>query len=307
VLAIIERQSGGSLPFAGPLIGIIAVINALVLMVRHSNETPDLRSIAQRIEAAFPGLNGRLLTAVQQQRKAGEDLDYLQQRVVSEALSASNRDDWFEVVPTWRMATATAGHWLALGILGLLLWRLPHPKGPNVFFAVSNDSGVTVSPGDISIERGNSLVVLARFGDRLPSSVDLVVTDRDGATKRIPLAKSLADPVFGGSVPEVASDLTYRVEYSGDHTKDFHVKVFEYPRLERADVGINYPEYTGLEHKRIEDTRRLSAVEGSKVDLNLQLNKPVASARLVTKTRSERQFHCRPKPTGLSLTWRNSR
>jgi hypothetical protein len=283
ILSIVDRQSGWSLPLAGPLIAILAVVHALVIAVRHGSEKSDFRQIARRIEAFFPELNGRLVTAVQQQRKAGEELDYLQQRVVREALSASERDDWFEIVPSWRMTAASAGHWLALLLLAVSVSRLPSLKRPTISFAQRQDSGVTVTPGDVSIERGNSLVVLARFGERLPSSVDLVVTDRDGNTKRIPLAKSLADPVFGGSVPEVADDLTYRVEYSGDHTKDFHVRVFEYPRLERADVDVTYPEYTGLEHKRIEDTKRLSAVEGSKLDLNLQLNKPVTSAQLVAK------------------------
>jgi hypothetical protein len=285
LLGIVERQGNWSLPFAVPLIGILAFANALVLVIRHFGESPNLRRVAQRVETTFPELDGRLLTAVQQQRRAGEELDYLQQRVVREALANSERNDWFETAPTWRMAAATVSQYVALAILALSLSRLPQFKGhiSLSLFTQKGDSGVTVSPGDISIERGNSLVVLARFGDRLPSSVDLVVTDRDGNTKRIPLAKSLADPVFGGSVPEVASDLTYRVEYSGDRTKDFHVHVFEYPRLERADVDVTFPDYTGLEHKRIEDTRRLSAVEGSKVDLNLQLNKPVTSAQLVAK------------------------
>jgi hypothetical protein len=283
ILGIVERQTGWSFPFGGIAIAIVAIAHAVILMVRHAGEKSDLRHTAQRIEAVFPALDGRLVTAVQQQRKPGEELDYLQQRVVREALSASERDDWFEIVPAWRMTAASASQWVALFLLVLSLSHLPLPKGHTVLFTQRHESGVTVTPGDVSIERGNSLVVLARFGDRLPSSVDLVITDRDGNTKRIPLAKSLADPVFGGSVPEVASDLTYRVDYSGEHTKDFHVRVFEYPRLERADIDVTYPEYTGLEHKRIEDTKRLSAVEGSKLDLNLQLNKPVTSAQLVAK------------------------
>jgi len=298
ILGIVERQSGWRFPFAGPLIGILALVNGLVLVIRHMGRKPNLRQIAQRIEAVFPELDGRLLTAVQQQRKPGQELDYLQERVIREALSSSDRNDWFEIIPAWRMTAASVGHWLALFILGFALWRLPHQKGHVNFFTRANDTGVTVIPGDVSIERGNSLVVLARFGDRLPSSVDLVITDRDGNTKRIPLAKSLADPVFGGSVPEVANDLTYRVEYSGDRTKDFHVKVFEYPRLERADIDVAYPEYTGLEHKRIEDTRRLSAVEGSKLDLNLQLNKPVTSAQLVAKDKDR---------TAIALTVQTNR
>jgi hypothetical protein len=283
IVGIVERQSGWSIPFGGIVIAIVAVAHVVILLARQGREKSDLRRIARRIEAIFPELDGRLVTAAQQQRKPGEELDYLQQRVVREALSASDRLDWFEIVPAWRMTVASAGQWLALFLLVVSLSRLPLPKGATVLFTQKRDSGVTVTPGDISIERGNSLVVLARFGDRLPSSVDMVITDRDRNTKRIPLAKSLADPVFGGSVPEVASDLTYRVDYSGEHTKDFHVRVFEYPRLERADIDVTYPEYTGLEHKRIEDTRRLSAVEGSKLDLNLQLNKPVTSAQLVAK------------------------
>ncbi len=283
-LRILLRQTAWSIPLVGPVFGALAVLNALVLWARQSAEKHDLRRIAQRIEASFPDLDGRLVTAVQQQRKAGENLNYLQERVLREALSASDRNDWFEIVPGWRLAASRLATLAALLILAVSLWRLPYPKGHNSFFFSRNqESGVTVTPGDITIERGNSLVVLARFGDNLPSTVDLVLTDPGGATQRIPLAKSLADPVFGGSVPEVATDLSYHVEYSGERTKDFHVKVFEYPRLERADVDINYPEYTGLEHKRIEDTRRLSAVEGSKVDLSLQLNKAVASASLIAK------------------------
>ena len=48
--------------------------------------------------------------------------------------------------------------------------------------------------------------------------------------------KNLDDPVFGGGLPEVDGDLSYRVEYAGEVTRDFTVKVFEHPRLDRADA-----------------------------------------------------------------------
>ena len=145
------------------------------------------------------------------------------------------------------------------------------------------DFSVTVIPGDTSIERGNSLVVLARFGATLPTTVELVISETPGATRTIPLVKSLADPIFGGSVPEVTSNFVYNIRYGGQRTHDFKVTVFEYPRLERADVDLTFPEYTKQPAKRIENTRRLSAVEGSRVDLALELNKPVSSARLIAK------------------------
>jgi hypothetical protein len=98
--------------------------------------------------------------------------------------------------------------------------------------------------------------------------------------------KSLADPVFGGSVPEVATNLSYYIEYSGHRTRDYKVTVFEHPRLERADVDVRFPEYTARQPKRIENTRRLSAVVGSHLDVTLKLNKPIVAARLVPKSRN---------------------
>ena len=61
------------------------------------------------------------------------------------------------------------------------------------------------------------------------------------------------------------------------------MKVFEHPKLERADAKIQFPAYTQLPEKTIEDTRRISAVEGSALSYTLQLNKSVKSARLVPR------------------------
>src|SRR6185503_11265253 len=97
----------------------------------------------------------------------------------------------------------------------------------------------------------------------------------------------LNDPVFGASIAEVRGPLTYRIEFGEEQTPEFKVTVFEHPRLERADAQITYPTYTELPTKRIEDTKRISAVEGSTVDFDFQLNKPVTSARLVAKDQSE--------------------
>src|SRR5689334_17543692 len=63
VLGIVDRQTGWSFPFAGPIVGICAVANGVVLLVRHKRIKPDLRRIAQSIEAQFSDLDGRLLTA----------------------------------------------------------------------------------------------------------------------------------------------------------------------------------------------------------------------------------------------------
>ena len=43
-----------------------------------------------------------------------------------------------------------------------------------------------------------------------------------------------------------------QIDDGGERTRDFRVKVFEHPRLERANAGLTFPEYTGQPPKRIE-------------------------------------------------------
>ena len=258
----------------------------VVLLIQNARTEPDWRHLARLIETRYPQLDGRLLTAVQQNPNAGQELNYLQQRVLEETLRYSSQNDWADAIPKSRTVLAQTAHWLALIFCALILWKLPSPEKRGLLARIS-DVSITVTPGDTHLERGSSLVVLARFGGALPAVVELVTSQPPktpgGATSRIQLVKSLADPIFGGSITEIATNLLYHVEYAGQRTRDFKISIFDYPRLERADVDVTFPDYTGQPAKRIENTHRLSAVEGSRVDLNLQLNKPVVAARLVAK------------------------
>ena len=283
VVAGVSRFTGGLPAFALPLVLVATGMTAVVLLLRRLVRRTDYRSLARRIERRHPELDGILITAVQRDAEAGKDPGYLEQRLLQEATARSQEQDWRDIVPRARLWS-----WVALNLAGLVMFtfalgglRVTPVLGEKPAW-VSRE-GVAVTPGDTAIEKGESLVVLARFSGALPPGVNLVVRASGAAPRTIPLVKSLADPVFGGSVTEVATDLVYHLEYRGERTREFKVTVFEHPRLERADVVLNYPEYTRLPPKRIEDTRRVSAVEGTRLDLTLQLNKPVKSARLVAR------------------------
>jgi hypothetical protein len=260
----------------------ICVLGAL----RRRRKPVQWREIAQQIETRHPELDGRLLTAVQQEAPAGGEMNYLQHRLLLETLRHGQTHNWSEAIPKHRLALAQLAHWLALALFVLVVFELGSISHDH-FLAGASVSSVTVTPGDTSIERGNSLVVLARFKGPLPSTVDLVLSGV-AEPARIPLVKSLADPVFGGSVPDVASNFSYRINYSGKTSRAYSVTVFEYPRLERSDVDLTFPVYTKQSAQHIENSRRLSAVEGSSLDLALRLNKPVASARLIAKSGQHR-------------------
>jgi len=262
----------------------LGLSGAALLLYRQRLQKPDYHALAQEIEIRHPELNGALITAVQQRPAPDGKLHYLQQRVVEQAVLHGRVHSWAGDVSRWRIAAAHFAHFVTVCLfVGALLALTFTGRKNSVIARIWTPDGVSVTPGDTSIERGERLVVVATFTGSVPANSDLVITSPADQPKRIPLVKSLSDPVYGGSIPEVTNDFIYHVEYSGKRTADFAVKVFELPRLERADADLIYPAYTGLAPKRIENTRRVTAVEGTKGKLALQLNKPVARAQLVSK------------------------
>ncbi len=282
---LLFRSTGWQSAWVLPAIclGTLGAIGAAWLRQRRAE--PDYRELARQVEQRNPDLHALLLTAVEQKpdSQTGK-FNFLQERLLREAVDKSVEGDWLHTITSAQMGRAQAVQWGGLFLFLAALASLRAPK--EAIVATAAETKVNVSPGNTVIERGTGLAILARFEGALPAQVTLVVRPDGQPERQVPLVKSLNDPLFGGTIPEITNALSYRVDYGTARSADFTVKVFEYPRLERADAHVTFPSYTGLPEKRVEDTRRVSAVEGSSLDLALQLNKPVAEARLVAKDKS---------------------
>ncbi len=271
-------------PLAPAALGLIAMISAWLMWRRGARWEPDHHALARTIEERHPELHALLVTAVEQRPDAQSgELNFLQQRVIAEAIRASRERSWIDAIPRWKVAASFATQALLFGAMIFALTRLPEAGRRSLSAAAEAGKSVTITPGDALIERGSGLVVLAKFPRNVPTEAVLVVTPENQPAQRLPLTKNLDDPVFGGGLPEVDANLTYHVEFAAERTREFKVRVFEYPRLERSDARLIFPEYTRLPEKKIADTRRVSAVEGTKLSLTFQLNKPVKSAELIAK------------------------
>src|SRR5436190_19539884 len=76
---------------------------------------PDYRDIARQIELPHPALHALLLTAVEQQPDpATGKFNFLQERVVNEALAESRKHEWVQVVPGGRFFAVRLGRWVTL-------------------------------------------------------------------------------------------------------------------------------------------------------------------------------------------------
>ncbi len=245
---------------------------------------PNVRKLARRLERQFPDLDGRLTTALEQMPGESGDFSFLQEHLFAQTIHHSTQQDWQSAVPDASLRWARVAPVISLAAFVGLWALLPQPPAaPRQGTAPRSiaENGVEVTPGDTELEKGTALILLARFAEPVPSAAELVIGESAESERRLPLTRSLSDPVYGGAVPEVQTPFTYKVVWDGGSTRSYRVNVFEFPKLERSDITLTYPDYTKLPPKRIEDTRHTSAVEGTKLDLELALNKPVASAVLV--------------------------
>ena len=248
----------------------------------------DVLAAARRIEADNPELDAMLRTAVEQHSKADGELNFMQERLLKEAVDRVTQSVW-HLAPRQHSRWMAAAHGtailaaLVIGITGLKFATFSPWSWDRLFpEAAWASSGIEITPGSVEIEKGTTVVVAARFNESMPISTVLHWRQADGASGQSAMARSLSDPVFAFTLPEVSSDTVYHVEHDGSRTPDFSLTVFELPDLVRADAALNYPDYTGLPDRSFIDTRRISAVAGAELDYEFLVNRSLERATLIS-------------------------
>ncbi|HSV98774.1 MAG TPA: DUF4175 family protein [Sedimentisphaerales bacterium] len=272
-------------PWATLGLFIVAFLATIWVVYRSRRMQPDYRALARTIEQQHPELQALLLAAVEQKPEGPEgQWGYMQRRVIGEAIEHAAGHEWQESVSAKQFFVANFARFAAMLLLVVILLQV----APSTSFMLGRGKGILadqdysirVSPGDAEIEQGSPVVVLGRFEGKVPSSVNLFFTPTGQESQQIPLTRSLDDPVFGGVLQDVRSNVRYHFEYEGRRTREYTIRVYQSPELLRTDATITYPSYTKLPEKTIADTQQIAVVEGSKITLRFTLNKPVATARL---------------------------
>jgi hypothetical protein len=285
------------------------VVASVAVWFRSRTFDVDFEWIAHEIEKHDPRLNTLLLAALEQQPDPGSGhFNYLQYRVIREALDYNDQHAWAQRNVEDLFFARCAHHFaliLFLGVMAGLAFMRPAAPEAALAHVMESVDGVEVTPGDASVEKGSTVVVLAKFEEPLPAKARLVFGATTNAPKSIQLVKNLNDPVFGGTLTDIQDDVFYRIEFGDGRTRDFRLSVFEHPRLERADAELDYPAYTGMSHRSIEDTRRVTAVEGTELEYRFHLNKSVTTAELVRKGddvgKDDKVFELIPDPGNTNI------
>ncbi len=275
-----------------PLLTIPLAMAALLAWWKHRRRATPIE-VARLLEAGDPALNGLALTAAELLVKP--EPGFLEQRVISQCTDAAATKDWKKILLGRREVFWGSRSLMAVTLLLLTsilfssrsVWR--HDHRPRTSSSTARKPAaetapayaVSVSPGDVEIEKGSRLVVEATFADDAPAEAALVLNEPDGTEReRLSMRSTVDEKVFGGLVSRVDKDALYHVEFSGGRSVEHRITTFVHPVLERVDARITPPAYTRLPPREIRNTMKVTAHEGSTIEFTLKVNKPVKDAEL---------------------------
>ncbi|MDZ4288203.1 MAG: hypothetical protein U0984_09600 [Prosthecobacter sp.] len=280
------------------LFGAFLVVSGLLSTWWSSRLRWSDLELARLIEGRHADLNALLLTAVEQMDPAvGETL--FKERLLDSASAHGARTNWTSTVTArgmrwtnWGLGAAAV---LCLLSIAFMIVKRPHADKRSASevaaaAAVAPAPPVltaNVTPGDTEIERGTRLIVEAHFEKNVPAEATLIVTEPDGAEReRVPMRLTVDQQVFGGLIARIDKDAKYRVEFGDQRSDDYRITTYVHPALERADVTITPPAYTGLPVKEIKNTLKVSALEHSDLAFRFKINKPVKEAELFAEDKT---------------------
>ncbi len=304
-------------PQGGLGLVVLMAVSALGLLLAAEwtaiQRTPSILETARTIEQRYPHLNARLVTAIEITPDVTTGrVGLLSELVIQETLAHAHAEEWPTLVPGWKIWGPRTGAALEMVLLGAIVAFAMRPQATTSAAGIAGTNGVAteerlldvkVEPGDVELERGTNLLVLARFPEPLPSRVSVLLNAANTPEWTQPAEKSLDDPVFGAHIANVMHDLTYTVQFDGRATKAYKATVFDYPALVRSDLLVQSPEYTGLSEKLIENAFEATMVEGAKITVKCRVNKALKSAELVSRGGERLPLMVDPKdPTRYTAT-----
>ena len=134
-----------------------------------------------------------------------------------------------------------------------------------------------VKPGNVTLREGDTLLVEATPVGEMPERAFLEIHSRGDTTRQ---GMDYGGGAFLLAVDPVIHDFQYRVLADDFKSLLYEVKVKGAPRPKALRITLDYPAYTGLPPQVLEEIGDITALEGTRVTLEVIPDRSTAQARL---------------------------
>ena len=251
---------------------------------------PREEQVAREIEALHPGLDNALIHAVQ--FGAQSDLTGPQAELIRRELARAEQEaahlppqTGASRAPVQRQrlyAMLVAGFLLLTAIAAPRVYKFELPR----FFAPWLDTppftltDFSVSPAGAVVRSGESLVIRVHVGGWMPHRMELMTGT--GETMQPMALTSTGDGNYTAQLDRLTQDTAYFVSADTGRSARYRVHVNTAPQLHKLTVTTHPPAYAKQPDKTVElvDENEISGLSGTKVDLNLDSDRPLTDAQL---------------------------
>ena len=305
VTAWIEPGKAGTVVlFVISLLAAVAVLLRFywILSRRHTND----RVLAHYVEDHIPDFEQRLLTSLEfterdlQEGKSGVSRQFIQQLWEDAQHHVQLQQKQVETVaPAKTSWTAFSAAIAVVAIVASLFvssdslfnagTRLAWPfaiSEPLLVQEVFADIEISIEPGDVEMQRGESLTIVARITNAVPETVNLRLQDDNVNWRDVPMSRdgSGSDSAsYSYFLPSMQDDTTYYITFNerGEQaSQQYEISLFDLPQIEQIDLAFDYPDYTGIEDIAEDDSGDMVVPEGTVVDLTITFNKAIEQATI---------------------------
>ncbi len=264
-----------------------AVLWGLIPVLRSRS----LASIARQLDLAHPALEERYSTLAE--TSASTDAPELrgsesmirkvaeQAATMSSGLTADTVVEKSGLTHALRYSAAAAGVLLILFVLDFSRAKILCQR----FWAPGRDLTLTqlrAKSGDVTVGKGEAVTLEFTSEGKRPVSANLSVRSASGRTEIVPLKRDgHNDAKFVYTRSSVVGPFEYRARAGDSQTAWHKVAVAERPKLAQASLHVTPPAYSRLpmvEEKTL--PREVRALEGSRLEVSLQADQPLASMAL---------------------------
>jgi hypothetical protein len=261
----------------------------------------DLRRIALYIDERHPELENRIISAVDlSDRNDPGDSAFLVERFFSEIDAIIPEISLADLVDTRAVAraarTAAVAWVLALGALFVAqrVWFPVSFGGPRARLAdaprPTDAAGLEVKPGDVRVRRGSNQVIWVTSDPAADTRSIAWRAPAESEWRTELLQPSASKSQHFYQYFNIQQDMEYRVTVGDRLSPVYRIAVWTPPAVDTMDLTLNYPEYLEKPVDRIANSGDIAAIEGTRVDFDVRVNKPIQSATIVFDSGEKIEF-----------------
>ena len=248
--------------------------------------------LARLIEERTPGVEDRLVTAVEFSNEETSRISpALVSRLHRDANSVSASVDIRNVIRRSRLmlygGAALASLLLFAGVLKFgpreISEGVAQLVTPTTLAASANAMTIKVRPGTARVPKGSDQDVIATLVNFDSQNVTIFArplgSKQDFQGQTMEPAKARSD--FRFSIFNIQESLEYFVESNTVRSEVYKLDVVDLPYVKQLDLTLNFPAFTNLPSKTVEDGGDIAALKGTVATITAKLSGKVRAARIV--------------------------